>query len=84
MAVSTLGVAAACLLASMVPGSAAPLPVKAKIATVETTRASTPVEPSTTGSAAKEQADDAGCFTARKKLWVDGEGWIVRRVTTCR
>jgi hypothetical protein len=28
--------------------------------------------------------DDAGCYRARKRLWVEGEGWIVRRVTTCR
>ncbi|AWN54511.1 hypothetical protein [Methylobacterium sp. 17Sr1-1] len=30
------------------------------------------------------EADDAQCSTSRKKLFVDGEGWIVRRVTTCR
>jgi hypothetical protein len=24
------------------------------------------------------------CFTARKKLWLDGEGWVVRRVPVCR
>ena len=28
--------------------------------------------------------DDASCVTARKKLWIEGEGWIVRRVTTCQ
>jgi hypothetical protein len=37
-------------------------------------------EPAATGSAGNEES----CFTARRKLWVDGEGWIVRRVTTCR
>jgi hypothetical protein len=26
---------------------------------------------------------EPGCFTARKKLWTD-DGWIVRRVTSCR
>ncbi len=30
------------------------------------------------------EADDAHCSTARKKLFVDGEGWIVRRVTISR
>ena len=25
----------------------------------------------------------AGCFYARRKLWVEGEGWIVRRVPLC-
>ena len=29
--------------------------------------------------------DEAGsCTRARRKLWVEGEGWVVRRVTTCR
>jgi hypothetical protein len=40
-------------------------------------------DPAATGSIGRE-ASDVGCFTARRKLWVDGEGWIVRRVTTCR
>jgi hypothetical protein len=39
-------------------------------------------EPAATGSTAKD--GEESCFTARRKLWVDGEGWIVRRVTTCR
>ncbi|GJD48538.1 hypothetical protein OPKNFCMD_1260 [Methylobacterium crusticola] len=38
----------------------------------------------TTASATAEDADDANCTTSRKRLWLDGEGWIVRRVTTCR
>ena len=44
----------------------------------------------TTGSvkqvaeAAPEAAVDApGCSKARRRLWVEGEGWIVRRITTC-
>ncbi|KAA2235678.1 hypothetical protein F0L46_19165 [Salinarimonas soli] len=28
--------------------------------------------------------DDAACTKVRKRLWVDGEGWIVRRVSICR
>lgn len=28
--------------------------------------------------------EEPGCLRARKRLWVEGEGWIVRRVTTCR
>jgi nucleoid-associated protein YgaU len=30
-----------------------------------------------------DTAPEPGCSRARKKLWVEGEGWIVRRVTTC-
>jgi hypothetical protein len=27
---------------------------------------------------------EAPCFRFRKKLWVDGRGWVVRRVASCR
>ncbi|MGY2049421.1 hypothetical protein [Methylobacterium sp. JK268] len=37
-----------------------------------------------TATAPEDAAGDAGCTTARKRLFVEGEGWIVRRVTTCR
>jgi ABC-type amino acid transport substrate-binding protein len=37
-----------------------------------------------TAAAPEEAADDANCTTSRKRLFVEGEGWIVRRVTTCR
>ena len=40
------------------------------------------LDAATTAAIGKDE--DGSCFTARKKLWVDGEGWIVRRVTTCR
>jgi hypothetical protein len=40
-------------------------------------------DPETTGSIATEQSDDVNCNRSRKRLWVEGEGWIVRRVTTC-
>jgi len=36
-------------------------------------------------AAVTESEDDAtNCSRARRRLWVEGEGWIVRRVTTCR
>lgn len=28
--------------------------------------------------------DLTNCTRARRRLFVDGEGWIVRRITTCR
>lgn len=28
--------------------------------------------------------DTSNCSRARRRLWVEGEGWIVRRITTCR
>jgi hypothetical protein len=27
--------------------------------------------------------DAAGCQKVRRKLWVEGEGWIVRSLTRC-
>lgn len=35
-------------------------------------------------SAAVERDDDATCSRARRRLWIEGEGWVVRRITTCR
>jgi hypothetical protein len=29
-------------------------------------------------------ANDDGCSRVRRKLWVEGDGWIVRRVSLCR
>lgn len=28
--------------------------------------------------------ESANCSTARKRLWVESEGWVVRKVTICR
>jgi hypothetical protein len=43
--------------------------------------AATDVE--TTSSIETKSADDASCDISRKRLFVEGKGWIVRRVTTC-
>ena len=37
-------------------------------------------DPQTTSSVAVE---DDRCQRSRKRLWVENEGWVVRRVTTC-
>lgn len=29
------------------------------------------------------EAGEATCLSARRKMWVDGRGWIVRQVTRC-
>ncbi|MEE7447231.1 hypothetical protein MRF4_05080 [Methylobacterium radiotolerans] len=31
-----------------------------------------------------ERDDDVTCSRARRRLWIEGEGWVVRRITTCR
>jgi len=44
-----------------------------------------PTRPITAVAAMTEGDDDlTNCSRSRRRLWVDGEGWIVRRVTTCR
>jgi len=37
----------------------------------------------TTSSIESRPANDGTCDISRKRLFVEGEGWIVRRVTTC-
>jgi hypothetical protein len=41
------------------------------------------VETTSSVSVKPNASDDARCDVARKRLFVEGEGWIVRRVTTC-
>ncbi|EIM28228.1 hypothetical protein [Microvirga lotononidis] len=43
--------------------------------------ATTDVE--TTSSIETKPSTDDACSISRKRLFVEGEGWIVRRVTTC-
>jgi len=49
----------------------------AKLATVK------PGEPAQT-SAIDDSSAQGSCERSRKRFWVEGEGWIVRRVGTCR
>ncbi|WP_230532436.1 hypothetical protein [Microvirga roseola] len=58
------------------PGRSKEKPTKEKVVAVAVK------DPETTGSL---QADEEGpyCNQSRKRLFVEGEGWIVRRVTTC-
>ena len=71
---------------------AAPLPAEAASAAAVRTKnaaaqvVSTPAsvkEPETTGSVEKAVTLEPNCAQSRRRLWVEGEGWIVRRVTTC-
>jgi hypothetical protein len=41
-------------------------------------------EPVTTSSIATTASDDQpACDRPRRRLWIEGEGWVVRRVSTC-
>jgi len=33
---------------------------------------------------AEPEEEGANCSKLRKRLWIEGEGWLVRRVTICR
>jgi hypothetical protein len=89
---SKAAAAAACavafsIFASTLPAEAAkrPMPAaKAPTAYASTKAPAAVQDPATTSSVAVPgPALDANCSKSRKRLWVEGEGWIVRRVTTC-
>jgi hypothetical protein len=84
-ACSALLIGSAVLLAPIAPAEAAPQ---------ERSRATTDVrlagsklaqaEPLATSSIAKVASDDQpACDRPRRRLWVEGEGWVVRRVSAC-
>ena len=64
--------------------AAAQASARTQLAAVELSKAGAAAEDSGSSEAKSAADDDAGCYRARKRLWVEGEGWIVRRVTTCR
>lgn len=71
--------ALAAFLASGLAGRAEAAPAEGQAVTrvAETSAVVRPVS-------ATEGEDDANCSRIRRRLWVEGEGWIVRRITTCR
>jgi hypothetical protein len=81
------GAVAACAFAAimtMVPAPAAvsapaqaePRPAKARV--VPPARADWSSDKTVTATS------DAACPRTRRKLWVESEGWVVRRVAVCR
>ncbi|MBE7249190.1 MAG: hypothetical protein INR63_29980 [Actinomycetospora chiangmaiensis] len=69
-----VGSAGAAILLATFAAQAANDPGETKVA-----EASTPVH-----SASVDRDDEATCSRARRRLWIEGEGWVVRRITTCR
>jgi hypothetical protein len=49
----------------------------------ETVTAVSAEDVETTSSVQPTTGSDAYCDISRKRMFVEGEGWIVRRVTTC-
>ncbi|MCJ2096098.1 MULTISPECIES: hypothetical protein [unclassified Methylobacterium] len=64
------------LLASLANAQAAPGATETKVAEA--------APPQVHPVAAVERDDEASCSRARRRLWIEGEGWVVRRITTCR
>lgn len=46
--------------------------------------AATPAGPSAMLDGAASGDEAVACVRMRRKLWVEGEGWIIRRVNICR
>lgn len=71
-----VGAAVAVLLLTTLVAQAAPGQAETKVA-----EAGSPIH----AAGALEREDDAAtCSRARRRLWIEGEGWVVRRITTCR
>jgi hypothetical protein len=68
--------AAPLLAAGLGTASAAPASDRAVAKVAEATSTVRPV--------AAEPEEEANCSRSRKRLWIEGEGWVVRRITTCR
>lgn len=85
LASATLVLGTMLALAAQAPAEAASRGAKARDAEVAAAKLADKGSYTSTGTVAKDgAAEDEGCFRARRKLWVEGEGWIVRRVATCR
>lgn len=84
-ACSALLIGSALLFA--VPSPAAAAPQERSRATTDVKIAASKIaqaDPATTGALAKSTADDQpACDRPRRRLWVEGEGWVVRRVSAC-
>jgi hypothetical protein len=76
------------LLIPLAPAKAAQqksAPVQAETLAGKSAKVEDASEPSSTGSLTKAAAEEEpSCNRARRRLWVEGEGWVVRRVTMCR
>jgi hypothetical protein len=59
---------------------------KTKIAVAEAdpmTTSSMATSSMTTSSLTKATDEEPACARPRRRLWVEGEGWVVRRVSAC-
>ena len=75
------------LVLPLAPAEAAPQarPRPAPAATKAAGSKLAQAEPVTTSSISKAPGEEQPfCDRARRRLWIEGEGWVVRRVSTCQ
>jgi hypothetical protein len=70
---------AACVFMGV--GIAQARPTRSAEAEVQPTGTSSPVRPV---SATVQEDSAVICTHARRRLWIENEGWVVRKVSTCR
>jgi hypothetical protein len=84
IALTTLLFGSALLLVPLAPAEAAPHDRAPPAAALAKTTKVAEADPATTSSLAKSASDEEpACNRPRRRLWVEGEGWIVRRVSAC-
>ena len=84
-ACSALLIGSAVLFVPMAPAQAAPQERSRAAADLKMAGSKlAQAEPTTTSSVTKTASDEQPvCDRPRRRLWVEGEGWVVRRVSAC-
>jgi hypothetical protein len=70
------------LLVPLAPADAAPERGRPAAAQADKTKLAE-ADPATTSSLSKAVEEEPACARPRRRLWVEGEGWVVRRVSAC-
>jgi hypothetical protein len=86
-ALSAVVFASLCIMAVTEPAHAAKMQLDSKTAAEKVSAVLAKKEPQPTASSSAVSSSDQvvppNCERSRKKLWVEDQGWVVRRVTTC-
>ena len=82
-ACSALFIGSAILILPPVPADAAPARARSATEINSASDKLAQAEPAPTSSYAKATAEQPACDRPRRRLWVEGEGWVVRRVSAC-
>ena len=74
----------ALVLVPLAPADAAPHRERGRPAAVVDKTKLAEAEPATTSSLSKPAGEEEpACSRPRRRLWVEGEGWVVRRISAC-